>query len=286
MEHVSDLVRRCYSAYETKDRKAIEGLLSDDFTFTSPLDDHIDRATYFKRCWPNSENIRAFQIEKIFEKGNEVFVRYEGTRNDGGRWRCTEFFRIEDNKIKEVEVYFASLVTPENLKAAAEARAREEQDRAQKITPFLWFDGNAEEAANLYVSIFKNSKILSVSRYGESGPGPKGTAMSVTFQLDGQKFFALNGGPQYTFTPAVSFFVNCATQAEVDDLWEKLSAGGEKNRCGWLKDKFGLSWQIIPSALGEMLQDKDPAKSGRTMKAMLQMEKIDINKLRQAYDQA
>jgi predicted 3-demethylubiquinone-9 3-methyltransferase (glyoxalase superfamily) len=155
----------------------------------------------------------------------------------------------------------------------------------QKITPFLWFDGKAEEAMNFYVSIFKNSKVGRVARYGEAGPGPKGTAMSVTFELDGQEFFALNGGPLFSFTPAISFFVNCETQQEVDELWEKLSAGGEKSRCGWLKDKYGLSWQIIPSVLGRMLQDKDAAKAKRVMNAMLQMDKIDISRLQQAYGQ-
>lgn len=154
----------------------------------------------------------------------------------------------------------------------------------QKITPYLWFDDKAEEAMNFYISIFKNSKIVSVTRYGEAGPGLKGSVMAATFQLEGQEFFALNGGPQFTFTEAISFFVDCATQPEVDDLWEKLSAGGEKGRCGWLKDKYGLSWQIIPSALGEMLQDKDAEKSQRVMEAMLQMDKIDIKTLRQAYD--
>jgi predicted 3-demethylubiquinone-9 3-methyltransferase (glyoxalase superfamily) len=154
----------------------------------------------------------------------------------------------------------------------------------QKITPFLWFDGKAEEAANFYVSIFKNSKIMSVGRYGEAGPGPKGSAMSVTFQLDGQEFFALNGGPHFTFTPAISFFVNCQTQEEVDDLWDKLSAGGKTNRCGWLTDKYGLSWQVIPSILSELLQSKDAGKSNRAMKAMMQMTKIDIKALQQAAD--
>ncbi len=154
----------------------------------------------------------------------------------------------------------------------------------QKITPFLWFDNQAEEAANFYVSIFNNSRIGHVTRYGEGSPGSKGTAMSVTFELDGQKFYALNGGPHYTFTPAISLFVNCETQREVDELWEKLSAGGEESRCGWLKDKYGLSWQIIPSALGEMLQDKDAVKAKRVMDAMLQMSKIDISRLQQAYD--
>jgi predicted 3-demethylubiquinone-9 3-methyltransferase (glyoxalase superfamily) len=154
----------------------------------------------------------------------------------------------------------------------------------QKITPFLWFDGKAEEAMNFYVSIFKNSKVVRVSRYGDAGPGPKGTVMSATFQLDGQDFYALNGGPQFTFTPAISFFVNCETQAEVDELWDKLSAGGKKERCGWLKDKYGLSWQVIPSALGKMLGDKDPAKASRVMMAMMQMDKIDIAGLQRAYD--
>jgi len=154
----------------------------------------------------------------------------------------------------------------------------------QKITPFLWFDGRAEEAMNFYVSIFKNSKVLKVTRYGEAGPGPKGTVMSATFQLEGQNFYALNGGPQFSFTPAISFFVNCQSQQEVDELWEKLSEGGQKERCGWLKDKYGLSWQIIPSALGEMLGDKDPLKASRVMQAMLQMNKIDIEGLKQAYD--
>ena len=154
----------------------------------------------------------------------------------------------------------------------------------QKITPFLWFDNNAEEAANFYISIFKNSKILNISRYGEAGPGPKGSVMSATFELEGQKFMALNGGPQFTFSPAISFFVNCETQPEVDELWEKLSAGGKKNRCGWLQDKFGVSWQIVPSILGKLLQDKDREKSKRVMQAMLQMDKLNIAGLKQAYE--
>jgi len=154
----------------------------------------------------------------------------------------------------------------------------------QKITPFLWFDGKAEEAMNFYISIFKNSKVGRVTRYGEAGPGPKGTVMSAMFQLEGQEFMALNGGPQFRFTPAISFFVNCETQQEVDELWEKLCEGGKKDRCGWLKDKYGLSWQIIPSALGKMLGDKDPEKSKRVMEAMLQMDKIDIQRLQEAYE--
>lgn len=153
----------------------------------------------------------------------------------------------------------------------------------QKITPFLWFDGKAEEAANFYVSIFKNSKIGNVSRYGEAGPGPKGTVMIVTFSLDGQEFTALNGGPQYKFSPAISFFVNCGTQEEVDELWGKLSEGGDQLQCAWLRDKYGVSWQIVPSALLELMQDKDPVKSQRVFKAMLQMTKIDIEGLRRAY---
>lgn len=151
----------------------------------------------------------------------------------------------------------------------------------QRITPFLWFDGNAEEAMNFYVSVFKGSKIVSVSRYGEGGPGPKGTVMTGTFQLDGQEFIALNGGPQFKFTEAISFLVNCETQEEVDELWEKLSQDGEEGRCGWLKDKYGLSWQIVPTVLGKMLSDKDAGKGA--MQAMLQMGKIDIKRLKEAY---
>jgi predicted 3-demethylubiquinone-9 3-methyltransferase (glyoxalase superfamily) len=155
----------------------------------------------------------------------------------------------------------------------------------QKITPFLWFDDQAEEAMNFYVSIFKNSKVASITRYGDEGPGPKGTVMVASFQLDGQEFLALNGGPQFTFSPAVSFVVNCETQSEVDEFWEKLSQGGAKNQCGWLTDKYGLSWQVVPTILSKLLQDKDAEKSGRVMKAMLQMTKIDINALKQAYEQ-
>jgi predicted 3-demethylubiquinone-9 3-methyltransferase (glyoxalase superfamily) len=156
----------------------------------------------------------------------------------------------------------------------------------QKITPFLWFDGEAEEAARFYASIFENSKIQSITRYGDAGPGKKGTVMSAAFQIEGQNFIAINGGPQFRFSPAVSFLVSCETQQEVDKLWEKLSEGGEKQRCGWLKDKFGLSWQIVPSLLGEMLRDKDAEKSRRVMEAMLQMDKIDIAILQRAYEQA
>ena len=150
-----------------------------------------------------------------------------------------------------------------------------------KITPSLWFDNNAEEAMNFYVSIFKNSKIVSLRRF--DGPGGKGTVVTGSFELDGQTFMALQGGPLFKFTEAISMYVNCETQEEVDYYWEKLTAGGSESRCGWLKDKYGLSWQIVPSALGQMLGDKDPAKSKRVMEAMLQMKKIDIGRLQQAY---
>ena len=160
----------------------------------------------------------------------------------------------------------------------------------QKITPFLWFDNQAEEAAKFYTSIFKNSKILNVSRYDEAGSKasgvPAGTAMTVAFELEGQEFNALNGGPMFKFSEAISFVVNCETQEEVDELWEKLSAHPESEQCGWLKDKYGLSWQIIPKALGQMLSDKDAQKSGRVMQAMLKMKKIDVKVLQDAYDQA
>ena len=149
----------------------------------------------------------------------------------------------------------------------------------QKITPFLWFNNQAEEAANFYVSVFKNSKIVSFSRRGD------GSVSAGKFQLDGQEFFAFNGGPQFTFTAAISLYVNCETQEEVDDLWEKLSEGGEKIQCGWLKDKYGLSWQVIPRVLPQMLGDKDREKAARVMKAMLQMKKIDIAELQRAYGQ-
>jgi predicted 3-demethylubiquinone-9 3-methyltransferase (glyoxalase superfamily) len=155
----------------------------------------------------------------------------------------------------------------------------------QKITPFLWFDGTAEEAATYYVSVFPNSKILNIMRAPGPKPGAASSVMSVTFQLGGQEFTALNGGPQYSFTPAISFFVNCQTQDEVDTLWEKLTESGQELRCGWLTDKFGVTWQIIPAVLGQMLQDKDPEKSKRVMQTMLQMNKIEIQRLKQAYDQ-
>jgi len=155
----------------------------------------------------------------------------------------------------------------------------------QRITPFLWFDDKAEEAMNFYTSIFEDSQIVSVTQYGEAGPAAKGTAMSATFRLNGQEFIALNGGPRFTFTEAISLFVTCETQQEVDELWEKLSEGGETQQCGWLKDKYGLSWQIVPTVLGEMLQDADAEKSRRVMEAMLQMDRLDVQTLRQAYEQ-
>jgi len=153
----------------------------------------------------------------------------------------------------------------------------------QKITPFLWFNNQAEEATNFYVSVFKNSKIVSITRFGEVGPGPKGTVMTTKFLIAGQEFVALNGGPQFTFSQAISFVVNCRTQKEVDEFWEKLSEGGEKQQCGWLKDKYGVSWQIVPVVMVEMLNDPDPLKSQRVMKAMLLMDKIEIKILKQAY---
>jgi predicted 3-demethylubiquinone-9 3-methyltransferase (glyoxalase superfamily) len=153
----------------------------------------------------------------------------------------------------------------------------------QKITTYLWFDNQAEEAANHYIKIFENSKILNTARYGEAGPGPKGGVMTVTFQLEGQEFIALNGGPHFKFTEAISLLVSCETQKEVDELWSKLSAGGAEGQCGWLKDKYGLSWQIIPTALFKLLQDPAPEKAKRVMDAMLQMKKIDVARLEQAY---
>jgi len=153
----------------------------------------------------------------------------------------------------------------------------------QKITPFLWFDDRAEEAVNFYVSIFKDSKVVSVNRYGEGGPGKAGAVMAAEFRIEGQEFVALNGGPLFKFTPAVSFVINCLTQEEVDFFWQKLSAGGEESMCGWLKDKFGLSWQVVPVVLNKMLGDRDADKAARVMKAMLQMKKIVILDLERAY---
>lgn len=154
----------------------------------------------------------------------------------------------------------------------------------QKITTYLWFNDNAEEAVNFYVSLFNDSKIISVVRHREGGPGPAGQAFFITFQLAGQQFYALNGGPMFKFTEAISLYVNCQTQEELDTLWDKLTAEGEESRCGWLKDKYGLSWQIIPATLGEIMQDTDPVRAGRVMQAVLQMNKMDIAKLQEAYN--
>lgn len=159
----------------------------------------------------------------------------------------------------------------------------------QKITPFLWFEDQAEAAVNFYISVFRDSRIVNVTRYGAAGAEaagrPKGTVMTIVFQLEGEEFIALNGGPAFAFSPAISFVVKCGTQEQVDRLWDKLSQGGEALQCGWLQDKYGVSWQIVPTILGEMLSDKDSAKAERVMRAMLQMNKIDINTLKKAYEQ-
>jgi predicted 3-demethylubiquinone-9 3-methyltransferase (glyoxalase superfamily) len=154
----------------------------------------------------------------------------------------------------------------------------------QKITTFLWFDNQAEEAANYYISIFKNSKILGRSHYGDEAPRPKGSVLVVNFQLDGQNFTALNGGPAFKFSEAISLLVHCETQQEVDEMWEKLSAGGEKSQCGWLKDKYGLWWQVVPTVLSQMLEGQDPEKANRVMKEIMKMGKLDIKRLQHAYD--
>jgi len=166
--------------------------------------------------------------------------------------------------------------------ATATSRSERTQPAPQKITTFLWFDRNAEEAAKFYVSIFKNSKIVNIARYGDSGAGPKGTVMTVEFDLDGQRFTGLNGGPTFKFTEAISLVVNCETQQEVDYFWEKLSEGGQEVECGWVKDKFGLSWQIVPNIVFETFQDGDQAKIDRLMKAVMQMKKLDVEGLRKA----
>ena len=155
--------------------------------------------------------------------------------------------------------------------------------RIQKITPFLWFDTQAEEAVNFYLSIFPDSRVKSVTRYGEAGPGPKGTVLTMAFELAGQEFVALNGGPVYKFTEAISLVVNCESQAEVDEYWEKLTAGGADIQCGWLKDRYGLSWQVVPTRLFDLLQDRDVKKTDRVMRAMFQMKKLDIATLERAY---
>ena len=156
----------------------------------------------------------------------------------------------------------------------------------QKVAPFLWFNDQAEEAMNFYCSIFKNAKTGTIMRYGDTSPGPKGSVMSATFELEGVEFIALNGGPQFTFTPAISFFVRCETQQEIDHYWEKLSEGGDKQACGWLRDKFGVSWQVVPTLLAKMLQDKDAVKAARVTQAMLAMTKLDIGELQRVYADA
>ncbi len=187
---------------------------------------------------------------------------------------CSEIFGFcEEIFIRQFPVHYIN----DGLKSQRIGKAM------KKITPFLWFNGNAEEAMSFYVSIFKNSKVLSVSRSGASGPGPEGTVMSVNFKLDGQEFIALNGGPEFKFTPAVSLYVNCEDQEEVDALWKKLSKGGEVLQCGWVKDKFGMCWQIIPKVLGVLMGDKDKVKAARVMEAMLKMKKIETAKLIKAY---
>jgi predicted 3-demethylubiquinone-9 3-methyltransferase (glyoxalase superfamily) len=174
-----------------------------------------------------------------------------------------------------------------HLDEELDRRSRERQgDNMPKVTPFLWFDTQAEEAVRLYTSIFPNSRVTATTRYGEAGPGPKGSVMTMAFELDGQPFTAINGGPQYKFSPAVSFVVHCKTQEEVDAYWDRLSAGGKPNQCGWLDDKFGLTWQIVPTALPEMLKDKDPKKTQAVMREMFTMTKLDIARLKNAYDGA
>ena len=156
----------------------------------------------------------------------------------------------------------------------------------QTIAPCLWFDDKAEEAMNFYLSIFKNAKLVELMHYGEAGPGKKGSLLAATFELEGQEFMVLNGGPMFQFTPAISFFVKCQTQEEVDGYWDKLLAGGQAQQCGWLTDRYGVSWQIVPTVLGEMLKDKDAAKATRVMQAMMKMVKLDIAGLKRAYEQA
>jgi len=165
------------------------------------------------------------------------------------------------------------------------ATMRNSGSGAQKIKPFLWFDDQAEEAAKFYTSVFNNSRIIKITHYGEAGPGPAGSVLTVVFQLEGQEFIALNGGPHFKFTEAISFSIDCKSQDEVDYFWERLTEGGEESQCGWLKDKYGLSWQVNPTVLGEMLADADPAKANRVMQAMLNMKKIDIAALQRAYEQ-
>jgi predicted 3-demethylubiquinone-9 3-methyltransferase (glyoxalase superfamily) len=197
---------------------------------------------------------------------------------------------VEDRIMIPTRLSFASLLIAAvsaialHCDHAPAARKGDPAMAPKKITPFLWFDQNAEEAIRFYLSVFKDSKVLSESRSGGGAPGSKGALMSATFEVAGQELIALNGGPLYKFTEAISLFVNCETQAEIDDLWAKLTAGGEPGHCGWLKDKFGLSWQIVPAGLPGMLSDKDPARGKRVLEAMLKMSKLDLARLKQAYD--
>jgi predicted 3-demethylubiquinone-9 3-methyltransferase (glyoxalase superfamily) len=180
----------------------------------------------------------------------------------------------------------AALGAPNGKRLFLRSRDRRERtETMQKITPFLWFDHQAEEAARFYTSLFAGSEIKAITHYGPEGPGPKGSVMTVAFHLEGQEFVALNGGPQFNFTPAISFVVNCETQEEIDRLWDKLSEGGKPNQCGWLQDRYGVSWQIVPTILSKYLSDKDPEKARRVMKAMLQMNKMDIPELERAHRQ-
>lgn len=214
------------------------------------------------------------RLDKLSE--NRSITLYESPPNLMKRPDKKE--EIHQNAIKEIEM---SATTPKTG-AAATSKIAQTQPRTQKISTFLWFDNNAEEAVNFYASVFKNSRILASSRYGDAGPGPKGSIMTIEFQLDGQNFIALNGGPQFKFTEAISLVVHCKSQDEVDYFWEKLSEGGEKVECGWLKDKFGLAWQIVPDVLLDWIQDSDTQKAQRVFNAMLQMKKIDIARLEQA----
>jgi predicted 3-demethylubiquinone-9 3-methyltransferase (glyoxalase superfamily) len=200
----------------------------------------------------------------------------------GLAWRNSFFQMLVDSQF-----YRSTKGTVEEICLPRTSPNKGEQDVSiQLITPFLWFDSQAEEAAAFYTSIFPNSKIVKVARYGEAGPGPVGSAMTVEFQLNGQPFIALNGGPHFKFNEAISFVVNCETQQEIDKYWNELSAGSGEGQCGWLKDKFGVSWQIVPTVLGKLMGGPDPKKSGRVTKALMKMKRLDIGALQAAYDEA
>jgi predicted 3-demethylubiquinone-9 3-methyltransferase (glyoxalase superfamily) len=236
---------------------------------------------------------KAQVIDGPFTESKEVLGGYwmiqAKSRQEAVAWakQCP----ADEGDVIEVRQVFDSSEWPEDVRKAAQSSTLQgalerQRGRVQRITPFLWFDSNAEEAIELYTSVFRNSRIVSVSRYDEAGAKasgmPKGTVMTATFELEGQQFMALNGRPHFKFSEAISFFVRCDTQKEVDELWKKLSAGGEEGQCGWLKDRFGVSWQIVPAILGELLSDPDPEKSKRVMTAMLQMKKLDIEALKHA----